>query len=104
MGEIQKVIELEITPIPPDTISSTREELAPTIEDALRKAGHDNLLKQAQIEIRVEKTFPTSIVVVAIVNLFSKMAFEVFKQIILPELKRHYEIKYKSREVGKDEK
>lgn len=52
-------IELTIQPIPPDTVSSVRAELLPTIEAALHEAGQEQLLTEGQIQVEVEQTFPT---------------------------------------------
>jgi hypothetical protein len=56
MSEPVEVIELELTPVPPDTLASSKEELMPLIEAALRDAGREDLLSGKDIQIQIEKT------------------------------------------------
>ena len=97
-------IELSIQPIPPDTVSSVRAELLPVIEDALRQAGQEQLLKEGQIQIEVERTFPTDEVIVIGFTLLSGIALETYKEIILPALKKRFRASQKRRRKGKGKK
>lgn len=90
-------IELIIQPIPPDTVSSVQSELRPIIEDALREAGREQLLTEGQMQVEVERTFPTGEVITAMVILLSPIAHETFKEIILPVLKKRFLVKQKRR-------
>jgi len=97
-------IELTIQPIPPDTVSSVKAELRPTIEAALRQAGREQLLTEGQIQVEVEQTFPTDQVIVVGLNLLSGIALETFKEIVLPRLKKRFRVRQKRRRKGKGKK
>ena len=94
---IRETIELEIEPIPPDTIASAKEELMPLIEAALREAGQAELLTTGQIQIQVERTFPTDQAIVIGLTLLSQIAIETFKGLVLPALKRKFKARKRTR-------
>ena len=83
-------IEVTIEPIPPDTISSAKAEILPTIETALRGAGQEGLLTDGQIQVEVEQTFPTDEVIIVGFTLLSGIALETYKEIVLPVLKKRF--------------
>lgn len=97
MPETPEVIELELTPIPPDTIASAKADLMPLIEATLREAGRSDLLSDGQIHIQVEKTFPTDAAIIVGLTLLSQLAVETYKGLILPKLKQRFEVKQKSK-------
>ena len=97
-------IELTIQPIPPDTLSSVKADLLPTIEATLREAGQEQLLTEEQIQIEVEQTFPTDEVVVVGFTLLSGIALETYKEIILPTLKKRFRAWQKRRRKIKRKK
>ena len=92
-------IELIIEPIPPDTISSVKAEILPTIKNALREAGQGQLLDEKQIKVEVEQTFPTDEVIVVGFTLLSGIALVTYKEIILPELKKRFKAWQKRRQM-----
>jgi len=104
MLEIPEVIELELTPIPPDTIASTKEELMPLIEATLREAGRGDLLSEEHIQIQVEKTFPTDAAIIVGLTLLSGIASETYKELILPALKRRFKLRKKPKGKKKSKK
>ena len=107
MAEPVEVIELQLIPIPPDTIASAKQELMPLIEAALYEAGREDLLSEKQIQIEIEKTFPTDQAVIIGLTLLSGIALETYKALILPRLKERFEVKQKSklkRKAGKVKK
>ena len=97
-------IELTIQPIPPDTISSVKADLLPTIEAALHEAGQEQLLTEGQIQIEVERTFPTDQVIVVGLTLLSGIALETYKEIVLPRLKKRFRTRQKRKRKGKSKK
>jgi len=101
MPEPLEVIEVELTPIPPDTVSSVKEELIPLIEATLREAGKEDLLSPEYIQIEVEKTFPTDAAIIVILTLLTSMALETYKELILPAWKRRYEVKQRLKDKNK---
>ena len=97
-------IELTIEPIPPDTVSSVKAEILPTIENALREAGKEQLLDKEQIQAEVEQTFPTDAVIVVGFTLLSGLALETYKEIVLPALKKRFKTRQKRRRKIKRKK
>jgi hypothetical protein len=97
MSEPVEVIELELTPVPPDTLASSKEELMPLIEAALRDAGREDLLSGKDIQIQIEKTFPTNEVIIVGLTFLSNVALETFKALILPRLRRRFEVRQRSK-------
>lgn len=102
MAETPEVIELELTPIPPDTIASAKAELIPLIEATLHEAGREDLLSENNIQIQVEKTFPTDAAIIVGLTLLSGIALETYKQLILPKLKERFEVRQKSKRKTKN--
>jgi hypothetical protein len=88
-----EVVELELIPIPPDTVASVKQELIPLIEAALHEAGKDELFANTHIQIQVEKTFPTDMAIMVGLTFLSGIALETYKEIILPALKKRFEVK-----------
>lgn len=102
MPQNPETVELEIKPIPPDTVASVKEELIPLVETTLREAGRENLLSDEQIQIEIEKTFPVDQAIIVGLAFLSGIALETYKALILPKLKKRFEVKEKSR--GKKQK
>jgi len=95
--EEAKYLEVTIEPIPPDTISSAKAEILPLIEAALRETGREQLLTDGQMQIEIERTFPTDEVIVIGFTLMSGIAFETYKAIVLPVLKKRFRAWQKQR-------
>jgi hypothetical protein len=93
MSEFPSIRQLEVTAAQPDTVSTIKEELKPIIETALREVGQEALLAKGDISIDVEQTFPAAdAIVMATVTLLSKMAYDVFTQVVLPKLKERFKV------------
>jgi len=103
-SETLEVLELTIIPIPPDTVTTVKAELLPYIEETLEEQGQESLLAEGQIQIEIERTFPTDQVVTVAVTLLSSIALETFKEVVLPRLKKRFETKQKRRRKGKARK
>ena len=103
-GEEAEYIELTIRPIPPDTVSSVKADLLPTIEAALREAGQEQLLTDGQMQIEVEQTFPTDEIIVVGFTLLSGIALETYKATVLPVLKKRFRAWQKRRRKSKRKK
>jgi hypothetical protein len=102
--EAYEVLELTVTPIPPDTVATVKAELLPYIEETLREQGLESLLAEGQIQIEIEKGFPTDQVIIVGVTLLSAMALETYKEIVLPRLKKRFETRQKRRRKGRAKK
>ncbi len=92
MAEDAQIITVRLTPIPPDTVRAGKEEVEPFVETALRNAGREDLLSKDQLQVRVEKTFPVDAVIVVVFTLGSNIALEIFKSVVLPALKRKFQV------------
>lgn len=97
MVELPEVIELELIPIPPDTVASAKAELLPLIEATLKEADRSALLVDGQIQIEIEKTFPTDESIIVGLSLAAGLALETYKALILPALKKRFEVRQKSK-------
>jgi hypothetical protein len=104
MPDKPEVIELELTPIPPDTIASVKEELMPLIAATLREAGREDLLSEEHMQIQIEKTFPTDAAIIVGLTLLSGIVLETYKELILPRLKQRFEVKEKSKDKKRKRK
>ena len=101
MADPVETIELEISPISPDTIDSCKAEILPYIETRLREAGRDNMLSEEHMNIEMEKTFPTDAAIKIVITLLSGMALETYKSIIIPAMKKRFNIKEKPKQKKK---
>lgn len=100
-------IELSIEPIPPDTVSSAKSEILSIIQDALRESGQEQLLASGDLQVEVEKTVPAELaipVLTAVLTLCTGVALETYKAIVLPRLKKRFQVKEKGRQKAKRKK
>jgi hypothetical protein len=104
MSDPVEVIELELIPIPPDTIAAGKAELMPLVEAALDEAGQADLLSDQHLEIQIEKTFPTDEAIIVGLTFLSQAGIEVFKEFILPRLRQRFQVKQKSKRKKKSGK
>jgi hypothetical protein len=94
-------VELELRPIPPDTVASVKQEISDVIEQALRDAGQEQAASSGQIEIEVERTFPVDEAIIVGLTFLAGIGIETYK-FMLDVLRERYEIK--ERERGKRKK
>ena len=94
-------IELELRPIPPDTVASVKQEITSVIEQALRDAGQGQVVSSGQVEIDVERTFPVDEAIIVGLTFLAGLGIETYK-FMLDVLRERYEIK--ERERGKRKK
>ena len=93
----EEFVELEIEPIPPDTIDSLLDQLIPYIEDTLQQDGHADLLSNHNIQIQLEEPFPVEGAISLGLTLMAGIALETYKELILPALKKRFKVKQKSK-------
>lgn len=90
---------LELAPIPPHSVESLQAEIQSDIEEMLRENGKEDLLKSGQISVDVAENMPLDSEVIRVtLTLLSGVALETFKQVILPWLKRKYEVRQQKSE------
>ena len=100
-------IELTVRPIPPDTVSSAKAEILSIVQEALRESGQEQLLVSGDLQVEVEKTIPTELavpVLTAVLTLATGVALETYKAIILPRLKKRFQVEEKRRRKAKGKK
>jgi len=76
-------------------VSSLTEEgvdVAAFIADA-KKLATERGLAESDIEFEAEKTFPVEGAILVLLGFASKVAYDIWKEFILPELKERYRIK-----------
>ena len=83
-------IDLEITPESPETVASVKAELLPLIRASLQEAGQEDLLTTGQIRVEPEKTFPVDGAILIGLGFLSKVAYDIFKAVILPRIKARW--------------
>ncbi len=86
MADPARIVELELIPVSPDTVDSAKADVVPLVEEALRSVGREDLLKAGDIKVEVRQTFPTDVIITAVVTLASGVALETYKQVVLPRL------------------
>lgn len=86
------VAELELRPIPPETVASTQQQIMPLIETALRDAGHADAITNGQVVVRVEQTFPVNEAIIVALTFLAGMGLEMYK-FILDMLRDHYDVR-----------
>ena len=59
----------------------------------VKKLATERGLAESEIEFEAEKTFPVEGATLILLSLASKVAYDVWKEFILPELKERYRIK-----------
>ena len=101
MAESLESIELELEPIPPDTIASSKAELMSIIRKILQEVGKDDLLSNDQMKIQLEKTFPTDAVIVVGFTFLSGVALETYKVLVLPALKKRFAVRERAKSKQK---
>jgi hypothetical protein len=91
---LPQVLELEVAPIPPDTVATVREELLPLIEVTLRKAGQEKLLEQGELKVEIEPALTVEEeAVIVVLTFLSLMALETYKAILEFEIKKYFAVK-----------
>jgi hypothetical protein len=95
MNETGAFIELELHPIPPDTVASAKQDALPLIEVALRDAGQEQLLTNGEIVAEVEKTFPTDEAIIVGLTFLAGIGIETYK-VILDVLRERFEVRERS--------
>jgi hypothetical protein len=96
MNDAVEVIELELRPIPPDTVASVKQDVVPLIEAALRNAGASQLLSQQHVLVEVQRTFPTNEAIVVGLTFLAGVGLETYK-FILDVLRERFEVQERTR-------
>ncbi len=85
-------VELELHPIPPDTVASAKQDVPVLIEQSLRDAGQDHLFAEQQFLVEIEKTFPTDEAIIVGLTFLAGIGIETYK-FLLDVLRERYEVK-----------
>jgi hypothetical protein len=86
--------ELKITAIAPDKAADIKEKIMPAIEEGLREGGHETLLETRQIQVEQKENFPhlDHQTVIILVQVATKIAYDVFTTYALPKLRKLGEV------------
>jgi len=100
------VIELEVTPYPPETVAAIRKKLVQDLEAALREKGYEEQLRDGSIQINLSQNtgIETALIYAAIQvaqNAATMGAAGVIYGVIIPKLRERYGIKEKAYSPGK---
>ena len=95
MNDVAEFIELELRPIPPDTVASAKQDVVPLIEEALRTHGPSQLLPQ-HVLVEVQRTFPTNEAIIVGLTFLAGVGLETYK-FILDVLRERFEVQERTR-------
>jgi predicted Zn-dependent protease len=79
----------------------------PLVQEALREAGHEQLLVDGEIRIEFEKTIPidwvelSKIATAAVFTLATLIAVENYKTFVIPAIKKRFKVKATKRRKKK---
>jgi hypothetical protein len=96
-----QIIELSLKPIPPDTVESLRAELQDYIRAGLQESGNPDLLERKELVIKPDETIPVDVAVTVVVEVLTGGALIAFEQVVLPWLKRKYELRQRRKRKRK---
>jgi len=87
-------VELLVAPIPPDTVATVKAEIVPIIQQILEEDNKSRLWEEGEIQVEVEKTLSLEEQLVVVgVQLVTAMAAKTFEVLVLPKLKKRFEVK-----------
>jgi hypothetical protein len=89
----ENTIQLEITPVPPATLSTTEKEVLPLIEAAIRDQGQGDLLDSGELKFEVQQTFPGTLVTIIVVKCLCKAAYKIVEKVVIPLLQKKYGVR-----------
>ncbi len=104
MTESVNVFKLKITPVPPQTTESIRQEVVPLVEEALRENGQETLLSNGEIQITFGENFPlltTEQIVLVIIQGATSGAISAIATYVLKKLEERFVVTGTS-EVSKE--
>lgn len=85
-------LEYELTPILPDNLDSLEEKLLPLIENTLRQAGYGDLMETGNLKFKILPPYPDSVVIHVLVHFGILIAYEFWREVGLPYLKKLCEV------------
>jgi hypothetical protein len=84
-------MDIEKVPIVVSSLTEQEVDIDAFVADA-KKLATERGLAESDIEFEVEKTFPVEGATLILLGLASKVAYDVWKEFILPRLKEKYKI------------
>jgi len=88
--------ELELRPIPPDTVASAKQDVEQLIQQALRNQAQAQFLPQPQVLVDVQRTFPTNEAIIVGLTFLAGVGLETYK-FILDMLRERFEVQERKR-------
>jgi len=96
MDDAAEFIELELRPIPPDTVASVKQDVEQVIQEALRSREQARLLPSPQVLVEVQRTFPTNEAIIVGLTFLAGVGLETYK-FILDVLRERFEVEERAR-------
>lgn len=94
MNDDVEFAELELRPIPPDTVASAKQDVEQLIQQALRNQAQ--FLPQPQVLVDVQRTFPTNEAIIVGLTFLAGVGLETYK-FILDMLRERFEVQERKR-------
>lgn len=90
-------IQIELTPVPPQSPAALKAEIAARVQEWLSEQNQEALITNREIIVRPEQTFPTDAVVIVVIQLVGHVAKKVYDDLIHPRLVASYGVKERKR-------
>jgi hypothetical protein len=96
MNDVVEFAELELRPIPPDTVASAKQDVEQLIQQALRTDEQTQLLPSPQVLVDVQRTFPTNEAIIVGLTFLAGIGLETYK-FVLDMLRDRFEVQERKR-------
>jgi hypothetical protein len=96
MNDVVEFAELELRPIPPDTVASAKQDVEQLIQQALRTDEQAQLLPSPQVLVDVQRTFPTNEAIIVGLTFLAGIGLETYK-FVLDMLRDRFEVQERKR-------
>jgi hypothetical protein len=96
MNDVVEFAELELRPIPPDTVASAKGDVEQVIQQALRDNKQAQRLPSPQVLVDVQRTFPTDEAIIVGLTFLAGIGIETYK-FLLDILRDRFEVQERKR-------
>jgi len=86
---MEKEVRIVVTSLTEEPVDA--DELIEEVKKIAKEKG----VAEEDLSFEKEKPFPTEGAILILLGLFSKIAYDIWKDFVLPELKEKYENRYK---------
>ena len=96
MNDVVEFAELELRPIPPDTVASAKGDVEQVIQQALRNNKQAQCFPSPQVLFDVQRTFPTDEAIIVGLTFLAGIGIETYK-FLLDILRDRFEVQERKR-------